>query len=64
GTASIGYAITFGVLGCLIAALFFLPALLRLYTGPGELVPLRGEPGPRVGPDGKVQRPEPAPDPA
>lgn len=62
GTASIGYAITFGVVGCLVAALFFLPALLRLWTGPGEHVELRGEPGPKVGPEGKVARPQPLPD--
>jgi predicted RND superfamily exporter protein len=57
GTASLGYTITFGVLGCLVTALFFLPALLRLWTGPGAHVELRGEPGPRVGPEGKVARP-------
>ncbi len=57
--ARLGYAITFGVVGCLVAALFFLPALLRLYTGPGEHVELRGEPGPKVGPEGKVARPQP-----
>jgi hypothetical protein len=57
GTASLGYTITFGVLGCLVAALIFLPALLRLWTGPAAQVELRGEPGPRVGPEGKVARP-------
>jgi hopanoid biosynthesis associated RND transporter like protein HpnN len=59
GTASIGWAITFGVVGCLVAALLFLPALLRLWTGPSEPVELKGQPGPRIGPEGKVARPEP-----
>ncbi len=63
GTASIGYAITFGVLGCSIAALFFLPALLHLWTGPVETVPLRGEPGPKIGPEGRVARPGALPQP-
>jgi hopanoid biosynthesis associated RND transporter like protein HpnN len=53
GTASIGYAITFGVLGCLVAALLFLPAIMRLWTGPVDSTPLGGVPGPKVGPDGK-----------
>ncbi|MBI3724319.1 MMPL family transporter [bacterium] len=57
GTASIGWAITFGVLGCLVAALFFLPALLRIWQGPIVEVELKGQPGPKIGPEGKVARP-------
>jgi hopanoid biosynthesis associated RND transporter like protein HpnN len=57
GTASIGFAITFGVVGCLVAALFFLPALLRLWAGPSVPVELKGQPGPKVGPEGLVVRP-------
>lgn len=57
GTASIGWAITFGVVGCLVAALLFLPALLRLWTGPSEPTELKGQPGPKIGPEGKVARP-------
>ena len=41
----------------LVAALFFLPALMRLWTGPAERVALNGAPGPKVGPEGKVARP-------
>jgi hypothetical protein len=33
-----------------------LPALLRLWTGPSVPVELTGQPGPKVGPEGKVTR--------
>ncbi len=36
---------------------FFLPALLRIWTGPHTAVELKGQPGPKVGPEGKVARP-------
>jgi predicted RND superfamily exporter protein len=61
GTLSIGLAITIGVLGCLSASLVFLPALLRAWTGPTPAPSLVGPTGPKIGPEGRVARPESVP---
>ncbi|MGE0712132.1 MAG: MMPL family transporter [Planctomycetota bacterium] len=59
GLASIGWTVSAGVAGCLLASALVCPALLRLSAGPGRAPRLGGLPGPKTGPGGTYRRPEP-----
>ena len=56
GIRSIGWTSCLGVAGCLLAALVFCPALLRLLGGASPPLVPTGRPGPKTGPGGQAER--------